>query len=956
MTNPTTTKLKQAYNLIRTGELDQAFEILRELLEADQNLEPAWHMLAFTLIDQNEQIEALEQVLRINPANGKAQTQLEQVRQGTLLTPPQSTKKAKPSAAPRKKKALLYALGGAVALLFLTICVAAIFLFSQSTLFETVGDIAQITPDPEAERAADFQSPTTTTGGDNRAYAPIFAPLTCDFEVPWDTEVDCGYVSVPENRAEDPENTIQLAVAIYRSHSDNPAADPVIYLQGGPGSEAIEWTNEVYFNFIEPLLAERDVIIFDQRGVGLSQPNLDCWEIKSTYLQEPEARSPTELQAAYTDGVQACRDRLANRGADLAAYTTVASAADVKDILTALGYEQANLFGASYGTRLALTIMRDHPQIVRSAILDSVLPLDVKLYNETSAKAEQVLQSLFAACAASADCQAAYPEWETNFVELVQTLNAEPVTIDLYDCCQEKWIEASFDGDKMIEAAIWALNWPEYAALLPKITYDLQAGDYTFAETYLQSTQENLDNDINLGVMFSINCHEQVFTTTPEEMAADLAAHPLTEAWARSGVYNDPDTLFALCEMWPAKPFEPKESEAITSDIPTLIIAGQFDVVTPPSFAGQAAASLSNSYIFELPGQGHTPTVSVGEPCALNLVNRFLKEPAREPNSRCLTADQAAEFVLPYDVSDIFFEPYVNHQYGVSTILPDTWVEAEYGYYYRQHSLLDGAQLAVQADSTPPDEWLGWLTENYSSDGLDQAPEKVGQRTANALSWQLYRSSVDGSVVDFALAETESQTLLVTLVSPKNERDLLHKAIFLPVVEATQLASEEEKEQAQVESDTLGSSGGFCQFVSVEGLAADQGDQIITSGNYLSGDPSGTDFTGEEDFAVLTVVGTANLPETLTIQDQVYTLVDDGTYSETLDPAEVWFEEEDFPMVNLMLYLQTPADIDDTLILPVGDQVYNLQASPFSDSIFENPFVPPSVEAGASGGACTWYN
>ncbi|MBN2393611.1 MAG: alpha/beta fold hydrolase, partial [Anaerolineae bacterium] len=227
---------------------------------------------------------------------------------------------------------------------------------------------------------------------------PSFEQTQCPFDVPLDAQVDCGFVFVREERGgTDPNDVIRLAIAVYHSTSADPLSDPVIFLQGGPGSGAVEDIVYAYDTLIAPILAERDFIVFDQRGTGLSQPLLDCPEYSR--LVERQLRQGffigDEDPARYTAALLNCRDQLTLRGANLAAYTSAASAADVNDIVTVLGYDQVNLYGASYGTRLAQTVMRDFPGIVRSAVLDSALPLEIHIYNEQAAKTNYALNKLF---------------------------------------------------------------------------------------------------------------------------------------------------------------------------------------------------------------------------------------------------------------------------------------------------------------------------------------------------------------------------------------------------------------------------------------------------------------------------------------------------------------------------------------------------------------------------------
>ena len=186
-----------------------------------------------------------------------------------------------------------------------------------------------------------------------------YAVEDCPFDIPDGYDMECGYLTVPENRSDPNSATIDLAVAIVRV--DNPASDPIIYLAGGPGSSAIdEFVSAPESWDINQFLYGSDLILLDQRGTGYSYPTLNCWE-----MEQAAENSISDYDAAV-----ACHDRLVSDGIDLTAYNSAESAADVEDLRIALGYDTWNLFGISYGTRLALEVMRDYPDGIRSVIID----------------------------------------------------------------------------------------------------------------------------------------------------------------------------------------------------------------------------------------------------------------------------------------------------------------------------------------------------------------------------------------------------------------------------------------------------------------------------------------------------------------------------------------------------------------------------------------------------------
>lgn len=505
--------------------------------------------------------------------------------------------------------------------------------------------IATDTPIPPTLTPVPTETPTPTSTPipTEVAYTPVFEPATCPFDVPAGATVDCGYVVVPEDRSDDPTDTIRLTVAVYRSFSDDPAPDPVIYLQGGPGMDSLGWSAGFYGLLVKPVLAERDFIFFDQRGTGRSEPELDCPELKLLFLQDAGRGFPPEgMMERYTNALMMCRDRLVIEGANLAAYTSADSAADVKDIAAVLGYGQINLYGISYGTRLAQAVMRDYPEIVRSAVLDSVVPIDVGLYQEVSSAAS--LQVLFDGCAADPACSTAYPDLKAVFYDLVEQLDAEPVVVEIPDPRTGRIYAIEVNGARFASAAVWALSSSYTIPLIPQAIYQARDGNYE-PVVYGMAAPLLIYESLSLGMMISVECHDHAFATTPDALDGLIADSRLTEVLGLSSLGGE--DVIEICQMWGAAPFDPRDGEPLTSGIPTLVLAGEYDSTTPPLFGQRVAETLSAGYYFEFPGEGHAPSAGGAGNCAQRILLAFLDDPTAEPDSACIAEMDGPDFVVP---------------------------------------------------------------------------------------------------------------------------------------------------------------------------------------------------------------------------------------------------------------------------------------------------------------------
>ncbi|MEJ2757086.1 MAG: alpha/beta fold hydrolase, partial [Anaerolineales bacterium] len=264
-------------------------------------------------------------------------------------------------------------------------------------------------------------------------YTPSIEASPCPFTLPEGfTEgenVDCGYLIVPEDRSNSDSPEIRLAVAVFHRLNSDSSENPVVYIEGGPGASALEPLQYTISKF-NPLLQAHDVIFYDQRGVGFSQPSLDCPEhesyVKDTLTNQlrPEDTLPN-LQQALTQ----CHQRLVDEGIQLEMYNTLQSAADLRDLRLALDIESWNLYGLSYGTRVALETARQHPEGIRSIILDSVVPPEADPIAEAPGNVSHALETFFDACRNNPECDAAFPNLENQFYALIEALDSQPVTI-----------------------------------------------------------------------------------------------------------------------------------------------------------------------------------------------------------------------------------------------------------------------------------------------------------------------------------------------------------------------------------------------------------------------------------------------------------------------------------------------------------------------------------------------
>ncbi len=477
---------------------------------------------------------------------------------------------------------------------------------------------------------------------------PSFEHGPCPFSIPPDVvegeDVVCGYVIVPEDHANPTGPQIRLAVVVVKDNSDEHQSDPVLLLSGGPGERVVA-NAPMLAPFLESIYPNRDLVLFDQRGVGLSEPSLECpefLEAQFEILDEPDSAAAAKT---VHDATKACADRLVDEGHNLTAYNTTQNAADVDAIRRALGYEQVNLYGGSYGSLLAQAVMRDHPENIRSVVLTSVLPLEKSLFVDASVTTTQAILRLLDTCAADQDCNAAYPDLQTKLFEVIDRLNAEPVAVTVTNPLDGESYDTLLTGETVRANLVTFLYTTQIIPVLPQAIYDVYNGDYELM-TQLSSTRLALLDLISRGMTFSVICAEDLIGRTPDDLLALMASLP-----RQLVVGAEPETIiehgiFGICADWPVAEADPSVKEPLVSDIPTLVLAGELDPVTPPEYGELVADYLSNGYFYEFPGVGHNIII---EECARQLAGAFLADPSQAPDAACIADMPGVVFDLPFE-------------------------------------------------------------------------------------------------------------------------------------------------------------------------------------------------------------------------------------------------------------------------------------------------------------------
>jgi pimeloyl-ACP methyl ester carboxylesterase len=436
---------------------------------------------------------------------------------------------------------------------------------------------------------------------------------------------------VLENRAKPDGRRIRIFVMRAPAVSATPRPDPIVYLSGGPGGAG---SFEVAFMVKHGLNADREVIFVDQRGTHRADPLLACpeWE-QFLYDSVSVPFSAESTTARDSAAIQACRDRLAAAGVELAAYNSRENAADIADLRLALGIDNWDVYGVSYGSRLALTVLRDHPQGIRSVILDSVSPATNNIVEKWWSAPASSFKAIFAACEAQLACAAAYPNLEADFTATVNRLDTTPAITQVKEASGST-VTVNVDGFTLAYTVIMTSERGD-ASGVPKMIADIARGDPSgVAAAYLalRGPPEFVGLG-GMGLAITVFCAESANLTT--EAAALSKARAALPGFPDRVLRVQPKQgrLFTECPIWNVGKAAPSVTAPTLSDVPVLILEGTFDAATAPEWVDLITPDLKNSQFVAFPFTGHS--VLGKSTCALSIMAAFLDNPTKPVDQTC---------------------------------------------------------------------------------------------------------------------------------------------------------------------------------------------------------------------------------------------------------------------------------------------------------------------------------
>lgn len=437
----------------------------------------------------------------------------------------------------------------------------------------------------------------------------------------------CGTFERPEDPSNPDSPMLELRVAVVPALSLEPEPDPFVPIAGGPGQSTVEFYASVYSAF-EDVRRSRDIVLLDQRGTGESAP-LKC-EVDEDIIEGRFSREQT---------VELTRDCVAALPHDPRFFTTSVAVSDLEALRVALGYTQFNVYGISYGTRVAQHFLRQHPDSTRTVIIDGVAAPQISLGPGIAIEAQNALDAIFSRCAEDVACNERFPNIRDEFDALRESLEQDPVILSMPDPVSGKIDEVTFSDVEMSGALRLLAYHPSTMALIPLLIDEAISGNFEPLAAQFMMVAANMSDAINIGMHNSVICTEDAPYFAGENVSRD----------ALEATYMGPlqvDALEAMCSVWPTGVLDDGFKDPVASDLPVLLLSGEADPITPPAYADLAAVDLGNALHLTGKRQGHG---MAPRGCTPRIIGDFVERASvADLDVECLDRLHAMPFFLDF--------------------------------------------------------------------------------------------------------------------------------------------------------------------------------------------------------------------------------------------------------------------------------------------------------------------
>ncbi len=451
------------------------------------------------------------------------------------------------------------------------------------------------------------------------------------------SKIKFGYLRVPESRQR-PDKYLNIAIAKLSCLQSEATQPTLIMLHGGPGGKIIE-----KFNLPNALRQDRDIVVLDQRGCGYSQPdfttgmNQDILNILSRNLTR-NAEENERIAVA-----EKWKRELKQRNIDLSAYTTNNIAKDVNDLCTALHLTSWDLWGTSYGTRVALTLMKSFPQGIHSVILESPLAANTNYIQNITKNFKSSLEKLFEKCDENPEVHKKYPNLRSDFTNAINAIEKNPIVVDMNN--SDKYPNGKFiiNSQDILLGLQQSLYGKSFYPVFPLLVEELKNRDAPGLRNFIEGMSNGIFR-LQYGLYYSVMCEDCIPSNGAKAFDSTSA-----DFWGGVSFYRDE---FGICNVWSDSSKRIIDSAQIRSNIPTLILSGELDPIASTKGALMTQKGLSSAYLYTFKNTGH---FAVDNDSTLDLLINFLNRPKVEPSKNHFIETENIKFI-----TNIYHNPYIS--------------------------------------------------------------------------------------------------------------------------------------------------------------------------------------------------------------------------------------------------------------------------------------------------------
>ncbi|MBW1295676.1 alpha/beta fold hydrolase [Aquimarina litoralis] len=443
------------------------------------------------------------------------------------------------------------------------------------------------------------------------------------------------FLSVPENWDDPKSNTIKIAVSILKNKSNKTDADAVVFIQGGPGASGVQNIGSWYKH---PLREKNDIVLFDIRGTGFSEPRL-CPDLGKKFMEIlAKNQSETEDEKQKTAEALSCKQDLLNQGVDIEAYNSLSVSQDLHALKTLLGYSNWHVYGASYGTYMAQVYANMYPTDIKTLSLDSSISDISTYYTKNTTNYISSLSKVFKKCLNDSVCNDQYPDLEQVYYKTIADLEEQPITVKV----DKKLIESgefTYNSEDFKIAIQQALYHKKLVEVIPLLIYQFQERNEDALGNLVPAFSSLLGMDY--GVYYCVSCNETLPNNKISEYQTDASRYK-----GLKGGVSFYKSDFKVCEKWNLSrqdtivPYDLSKLSSISS--PVLIFSGEYDPITPVGNGDEVARKFKNGYTVIGHNLGHVPGFTK---TGNQVAEAFINDPDKQIDVSAFNNEDAVDFV-----------------------------------------------------------------------------------------------------------------------------------------------------------------------------------------------------------------------------------------------------------------------------------------------------------------------